>query len=448
MLRSLPVANPHQLWRVGDAVVCCYSNGYTQRNPRAQNDWTLFSWEAYRRFRSDTAAFEDLAGFQVGEGNAELAVRRAGSSAAVESRDGEYVSGNFFRAFGISAWRGRVFADADDEEGAPPVAVMSFHTWQEHYGSDPSVVGATYEINGQAFTMIGVGPPAFFGAKVADSSMPDIWLPLTTEPVVAGATSRLKNPGVGWLNLIGRVRPGTNPKGLEAQLQGELRAWLASHRADMTPLERTLTARQTLHLTAGGAGVSLMREDYEGSLRLLLLAAVCVLLLACANIANLLLARGVRTKHQTALRVALGASRTRLVRQALADSAVLAVMGAAAGMAVAYGGARLILHLALSGRDIWVPVNAAPSTPVLLFTLGVSLITGAVFSMAPAWLISNADPLEAMRGSHRTVGGHWARGFGLFGTAGAQKTLVIVQVAVSVVLLSAAAMLGQSLRNL
>ena len=316
---------------------------------------------------------------------------------------------------------------------------MSFHTWQEKYGSDPSVIGAAYQLNGHSFTVLGVTPPGFFGVKIAASDMPDFWLPLTTEPLIAGGTSRLRNPRLAWLDIIGRIRPGTNPKMVEAQLQVELQQWLASHVADMVPQERVILEKQTLHLTPGGAGVSLMREEYQNDLRLLLLAAFCVLLVACANIANLLLARGLKDRPRTALLAALGASRARLVSQALAESLTLAVFGAVAGIAVAYAGARLILHLAFIGPDNWVPVDAAPSIPVLLFALGVSLITGVAFGIAPAWMTSRADPIEALCGASRAVGANrrWAL-----------KTLVIVQAAVSVVLLSAAAMLGQSLRNL
>jgi predicted permease len=443
MLRSLPVARPDQLWRIGDSDDCCYSDSYTQ------GDWNFFSWEAYKLFRADTPAFEDLAAFQVGEANAELGVRRAGSSAPAETGDGEYVSGNFFRTFGITAWRGRLLTDADDREGAQPVAVMSFHTWQEKYGADPSVVGATYLINGHSFTVIGVAPPGFFGAKIDATHMPGFWLPLTMEPLIAGATSRLKNPRLGWLDLIGRVRPGTNPKTLEAQLQAELHQWLASHMADMSQQEKPLWQKQTLRLTPGSAGVSPMREGYRDSLRLLLVASVCVLLVACANIANLLLARGLKDRPQTAIRAALGASRARLVRKALAESLTLSVFGAAAGIAVAYAGARLILHLAFSGPDTLLPVSAAPSIPALLFALGISLITGVVFGIAPAWLTSHAEPIEALRGANRSLGTNRGGGSrGVFGTVGAQKMLVIVQVAVSLVLLSTAAMLGRSLRNL
>jgi putative ABC transport system permease protein len=441
MLRSLPVAKPEQLWRVGDTVLCCYANGYTQGGDErsSPNDWNLFSWEAYKHFRANTPAFEDLAAFQIGEANAHLGVRRAGSPAPVETANGEYVSGNFFQMFGIFPWRGRLFTDADDQEGAPPVAVMSFHTWEANYGSDPSVVGATYDVNGHPFTIAGIAPPGFFGAKLADSEMPDFWLPLTTEPLIAGPTSRLKNPRLAWADLIGRVHPGTNPQTLEAQLQVELHQWLSSHIPDMTSQEKSLLEKQTLHLTPGGAGVSIMRENDKDSLWLLLMAALCVLLVACANIANLLLARGLKERPQTALRAALGASRARLVRKALAESLTLAVFGAVAGIAVAYAGARLILHLAFTQPGTWVPVDAAPSAPVLLFALGISVITGVIFGIAPAWMTLRAEPLEALRGVNRSVGGsrHWV-----------QKALVIVQAAVSLVLLSAAAMLGQSLRNL
>jgi putative ABC transport system permease protein len=440
MWRPLPVARPSELWRVGHSARCCYSDGYSQSasNGTPQNDWTMFSWEAYQLFRANTPAFLQLAAFQIGEANAHLSVRRANSQAPVATANGEYVSGNFFDTFGVPSWRGRLFTDADDRQGAPPVAVMSFHTWQAKYGSDPSVVGAAYDLNGHPFTIIGISAPRFFGAKVADADMPDFWLPLTTEPLIAGPTSRLRNPRLAWLDLIGRLQPGTNPKTLEAQLQVELHQWLASHVPDMTAPEKTLWQQQTLHLTPGGAGVSLMRANYGESLWLLLMAALCVLLLACANIANLLLARGVKERPETALRAALGASRARLVRKSLAQSLAVSALGAAAGIPVAYAGARLILQLAFDRPDTWVPVDPAPSIPVLLFALGISILTAIVFGIVPAWMSSQAEPIEALRGVNRSAGGrhHWA-----------QTTLVIVQTAVSVVLLSSAAMLGQSVRN-
>jgi predicted permease len=439
MLRSLPVTKPEQLWRIGDQARCCNWGGYSQGNDDEPNQWGLFPWEAYQLFRANTPAFEDLAAMQAG--NAALGVRRAGTNQQPDTRNGNYVSGNFFRTLGVSAWRGRLLTDSDDQEGAPPVAVMSFHAWQEKYGSDPSVVGSTYQINGHPFTIIGVTPPDFIGAKLVDWGMPDIWLPETTEPMIDGATARLKNPRVDWLDLIGRVRPGTNPKALEAHLQSELHGWLAGHLADMNPQEKAVWQKQTLVVSPGGAGFSSLRRDYSEGLLLLMVTACCVLLVACANIANLLLARGLRNRQQTAVRVALGASRRRLVRKALVESMVLSLIGGAAGIAVAYAGARLILYLAFPSEHqfTWIPVQASLSTPVLLFALGASALTGAIFGIAPAWITSRAQPVEALRGANRAVGSHrhWA-----------QKTLVIVQAAVSLVLLSAAAMLGGSLRNL
>jgi predicted permease len=436
MLKSLPVTKPDELWRIGDKIRCCNWGGYTQGN---DGDFALFSWEAYKMFRDHTPEFTDLAALQAG--NAPLGVRRAGSQAQADTRNGEYVSGNFFRTFGVQPWAGRLLTEADDQEGAAPVAVMSYRIWKEKYGSDPSVVGASYQINGQSFSVIGVAAPGFYGAKLAGWGMPDFWLPLTTELLIDGSTARLKRPNGNFLDLIGRVRPGVNSKSLEAKLKVEFHDWLASHVPDMEPGEKQLWQQQTLHLTPGGAGVAAMRDQYQDGLKLLLVAAGCVLLVACGNLANLMLARGLKDRGQTSVRVALGASRQRLVRKALVESLLLAVIGGVLGIGVAYAGTRLILHLAfrIGGPNNFVPIDATPSWPVLLFTFAISVLTGVIFGIVPAWMTSHADPIEALRGANRSVGGHrsWA-----------QRSLVIGQVAMSLVLLSAAALLGRSLRNL
>src|SRR5579859_6802774 len=391
MLKSLPVTKPSELWRIGDKTRCCNWGGYTQGDA---GDFALFSWETYRYFRAHTPEFVDLAALQAG--NANLAVRRVGSQAPVDTRNGEYVSGNFFRTLGVQPRIGRLFTDQDDQEGAPPVAVMSYRIWQEKYGSDPSVVGAGYQINGHPFTVIGVASPGFFGAKLAGWGMPDFWLPLTSELVLSQQTARLKRPNGNYLDLIGRVRPGVSPKSLEAKLRVELYDWLASHVPDMEPGEKQLWKQQTLHLIPGGAGTAALREQYEDGLKLLLVAAGCVLLVACANLANLMLARGLKDRAQTSIRVALGAPRRRLVRKALVECVMLSAIGGALGIGVAYAGTRLILHLAFQngGPNNWVPISATPSLPVLLFTLGTSVLTGIVFGIAPAWVTSRANPID------------------------------------------------------
>src|SRR5437762_11883458 len=197
MLESLPVAKPGELWRIGDKDRCCNWGGFTQGD---EGDFSLFSWEAYRNFRERTPEFVDLAALQAG--NASLGVRRAGSQAPLDTRNGEYVSGNFFRTLGVQPWIGRLLTDEDDQEGAPPVAVMSYRIWHDKYGSDPSVVGAGYQINGHPFTVIGVAAPGFFGAKLAAARMPDVWLPLTAA-LLLDRTSGLKRPQNNFLDLIG-----------------------------------------------------------------------------------------------------------------------------------------------------------------------------------------------------------------------------------------------------
>ena len=436
MLKSLPVSRPEELWRIGDKIRCCNWGGYTQGD---DGDYSLFSWEAYENFREHTPEFVDLAALQAG--NEPLGIRRAGSQAPADTCNGQEVSGNFFRTLGVQPWLGRLMTDLDDQKGAPPVAVMSHRIWQSKYGSDPSVVGGSFQINGHAFTVIGVAPPGFYGAKLAGWGMPDFWLPITAEDVLAGPVSRLKRANTNYLDLLGRARPEVAPQALEAKLRVEFHGWLASHVPDMEPGEKQLWQQQTLHLVPGGAGVAVMRDDYQDGLKLLLIAAGCVLLVACGNLANLMLARGLKNRAQISVRVALGASRLRLVRRALVESVLLALIGGALGIAVAYAGTRLILHLAfqIGGPNNYVPVSPAPSWPVLLFALGVSIFTGMIFGTAPAWMTSHAEPVEALRGANRSVGGSrsWA-----------QKSLVIAQAAMSLVLLTAAALLGQSLRNL
>ena len=436
MLKSLPVAKPDQLWRIGDKIRCCNWGGYTQGE---DGDFALFSWEAYKHFREQTPEFTDLAALQAG--NSPLGVRRGGAQAQTDTYNGQHVSGNFFRTLGIQPWIGRLMSDADDQQNSPLVAVMSFRTWQAKYGADPSVVGGSFTINGHPFTVIGVTPPGFYGAKLAGWGMPDFWISITSEDVLEGALARPKRANGNYLDLLGRVRPGTNPQALEAKLRVEFHNWLASHVSDMEPGEKQLWQQQTVHLIPGGAGVAEMRDAYQDGLKLLLIAAGCVLLVACGNLANLMLARGLKDRAQVSVRVALGASRFRLVRKALVESVVLAIIGGTLGIAVAYAGTRLILYLAfeVTGSHSYVPISPLPSWPVLLFTLGISILTGILFGTAPAWITSHADPVEALRGANRSVGSNrsWA-----------QKSLVVIQAAMSLVLLSAAALLAQSLRNL
>ena len=428
LLKSLPVAKPSELIRIGDTENCCINGGM-------QDDWSLFSTEQYRRFRDHTPGLSSLAAFQAAR--TQLGVRRAGSDHAAEPLSGEFVSGNAFETLGVNAWMGRMLRPSDDVKGQPLVAVMSYRTWQQKYGQDPSVVGASFFVNGQGVTLVGIAPPGFFGERL-DTDPPSLWIPLNdSPPLVGGAFNVLDSPQLDWLNLFGRMEPGADQKKMEAQLQVELRQFLQDPVSKVDARNAGLIPKQTLHLSYGGGGVQQMQDGAKDGLHLLMWISAFVLLIACANLANLMLVRATARRTQTSVRAALGAPRGRLVRQALMECLVLAAMGGVAGLAVAYGGARMLLHL-VAGKS-YLPISAAPSLPVLAFAFGLSLVTGILFGTAPAWMTAHADPIEALRGANRSTKhrGMWT-----------QKILVVMQAAVSLALLCAAGLLIRSLANL
>ncbi len=416
LLKSLPVAKPEQLVRVGNEENCCINGGL-------QDNWSLFSFEQYRQFKEHTPGFEELAAMQAG--NSLMGVRRSGNSKASESYRGEFVSGNYFSTFGIPAYAGRTLSPQDDIKGAPAVAVMSFRTWQEKFGGDRSVVGTGFVMNSQPVTVVGIVPPGFFGDRV-QSNPPSFWLPLTTEPMIEPATAVLNDAALDWLDLIGRTSPGADKKAMEAQMQVELRQFLLSPESKVEERSKPL-----------GGGVQRMRDEYQDGLHLLMWISAFVLLIACANLANLMLVRATARKQQITVRSALGAPRSTLVRQALTESVVLAMMGGLVGIAIAFAGTRMILRLAFAND--YVPIQATPSLPVLAFAFATSFLTGILFGIAPAWMTASANPAEALRGAGRSTGrrGTWG-----------QKSLVVVQAALSLVLLCAAGLLTRSLNNM
>lgn len=437
LLRSLPVKSPAQLWRVGDNEQCCNNGGLPSGGAGGgtPNDWSLFSYEQYREFRDNTPGFESLAAFQSNDNT--MAVRRADSNDPAQPLYAEFVSGNSFDTLGLRPYAGRLLRASDDVKGAAPVAVLSYRTWQEKFGGNPAIVGSSFVINEVPVTVVGIAPPGFFGERLTDTP-PSLWLPLNLNSVLAPEVDQIDHPEIQWLNLIGRVAPGTAIAPIQARMNVELIQFLRSAfmSKSIGPASRQLIPKQFLRLAPGGGGVQRMQDDYKSDLHLLLWISGFVLLIACANLANLMLARAATQRQQTSVRTALGASRKRLVKRALAECLVLSAIGGFAGVLVAWGGARLILHLAFQNNP--VPIDPSPSLVVLGFACGVSLLTGLLFGIAPAWLSAHADPIEALRGANRSTGRHATL---------AQKSLVVAQAAVSVVLLCAAGFLILSMNR-
>jgi predicted permease len=436
LLKSLPVAKPGELLRLGKETRCCYLGGYSQ-----DQEFALVSYDLYKYLKTNTKQFSVLAAFPAF--TPLFGLQRAGSAEPAQSYPGEFVSGNYFQMFGVAAFAGRALTAQDDQPGAPPAAVMSYRLWQQRYGSDPSVVGSVFNLDDKPFTVVGITPPGFFGDTLR-STPPDLFLPLTKEPFIE-VDADLYKYDTHWLELIGRMQPGTTPQSIETEMRVELKQWLRSHWGEMSANERAKFPEQTLYLNPGGAGITSMREQYEHSLQILMLASGFVLLIVCANVANLMLVRGLERRRETSLSMALGARAARLVRQALTESILLSVLGGAAGLMIAFAGTRLILRFAFPSMPGFagVPIDAAPSMPVLLFASVISLGTGVAFGIAPAWLTTRADPVEALRGASRSNGGMGARVGSL-----PRKALVVFQAALSLVLLSASGLLTVALRSL
>jgi predicted permease len=430
MLRSLPVADPASLYRIGEGTECCMEGG-------PQDKWGMYSYPLFERFQQNLPEFDEVAAFQAGPND--MSVRRDVEQVSA-ARNTEYVTGNYFRTFGIRPFAGRLLSPEDDQPSATPVAVLSYRTWQMQYGADTSVLGSTFVIEGHPFTVIGITPPGFYGETLR-ANPPDLWIPLQQEPLINGPGTLLHQPITAWLRVIGRAKPGANLQPVGPRLTTMLRQWLktdAGYPANWASAIEQSLPNQTIRIVSAGSGVAVMKEDYGRSLQILLAVCGLVLLIACANVANLLLARAAARRSQTAVRLAIGASRRQVISQALAESISLSLLGGVAGLVVAIGATRLLIHIAFRNATM-MPVSIVPSLPVLAFAIGLSLFTGVLFGTAPAWFATRTQPIEALRGAGRSTGGQGSL---------TRKALLIAQATLSVVLVAGAMMLARSLGNL
>jgi len=431
VMRKLPVTDPKTLVRLGDTNDCCVNSGSAENG-----DYSLFSTEIYERLKKYVPEFEQLAAMQAGFAYRPVVARRDQTQENARSVIGEFVSGNYFETFGLKPAAGRLLTGSDDVKGAPMVAVMSYAAWRRDYAADQTVIGSTFWINTKAVSLVGIAPEGFFGDRLS-TTPPDFYFPIETHTVISNAPY-VHNPDTQWLYMIGRVKPGTQLVPVQEKISGLVKNWMKETNTFATEPDKTLPEKTHVVLTPGGTGIQDLREQYESNLQLLMGASGLILLIACANIANLLLVRGMQRKLEISLRVTLGATRNRVVRQLLTESVVLAGLGGVAGLAVAYLGAQMLLKLAFPGADA-ITLDARPSIAVLGFACGLSLLTGILFGLAPAWMASQTDTAGALKSGGRGT------------TTGAsllQRGLVVLQAALSLVLLVGAGLFAQSLTKL
>ena len=424
ILRSLPVERPHELYRLGQGLDCCVNSGLP-------DSFSLFSFRLFEHLQANAPEFSELAAFQAN--TTAVGVRRAGQSES-STLPGAFVTGNYFTMFGVRPASGRLFTADDDRPGAVPVAVLSYQAWRRYFGQDPSVVGGDFVLNGQPFTIIGVSAEPFFG----DTIRPDpaaIWLPIAQEPYVRGAASILDRSNQHWLYAIGRLRPDAEPSEVSGRVTTALQQWLVEQ-PFVSSQQRAEIGRHSITVAPASGGIAHARAQYGRSLNTLLGASAMVLLIALANLANLLLARADR--GQVAIRMALGASRRRLIQQSVVEGVVLGLAGGAIGVVVAAYGTRTLLGWVFPAVE-FLPIGDSPSAAVWLFAATLAVVAGVAFSAGPAWMMAHAQPLDELSSVGRSV---TTRSFVPRGW------LLVVQVALSLALLTSAGLLASSLGRL
>jgi len=430
LLHNLPVTDPKTLLRIGDRNDCCVNSGWHD-----DADYSLFATDTYYMFKKSLPEFEELAAMESGYAWRPITVRRARPLTVAKSVTGTFVSGNYFRVFGLSPAAGRLFVDADDQKGAPITAVMGYDTWKQDYAGDPGVVGTAFYINTKPATIIGVAPKGFYGDRI-DTNPPKYFLPMNSMDEVIGAPY-FTDPDTQWAYIIGRVKPGTSLPALQGKASTLLKGLLAPLKTSSDPRAKQALPRTHVVLTPGGGGIQNMQDDYKDHLKLLQWIAALVLLIACSNIANLLLVRGMSRRAELCIRTALGAQRSRIVRQLLTESILLSGIGGLLGLVVSYLGAHALLALAFPNQDN-MPVTATPSPLVIGFAFALSFVTGILFGLAPALMAARTQPAESLRSNARTT---------THGASFLQRGLVVLQASLSLVLLVAAGLFAQSLNK-
>jgi putative ABC transport system permease protein len=435
LLKTLPVENPGQLVMVSDPNSAGVSVG------RQNGERSLFTYEEFDRMRDRNQVFTGMFAAESSADRENVSI----NGGSLEELRARLVSGDYFPTLGVKPLVGRIFTREDEKgPGSDPYAVISYAYWQKRFGLDAGVLGKTVQIHKTFLTIIGVMPPRFFGETVGES--PDAWLPMMMEPLVKPGRDwlhddRSKTERVEWLLVAGRLKPGVSAKQAESSLNVLFQQVIHETAGSNLPPDRLRQlAEQKIKIQAGSRGASPLRDDFNEPLLLLMAVVALVLLIACANVANLLLARSAARQREIGIRLAIGAARGRLIRQLLTESFVLALLGGAMGVLFAVWASQLLLRMVASVNNP-VPLDVHPDLRMLVFTLGVSLLTGLVFGLAPAFRATRVDVGSTLKENSRGVIGSGARI-----TMG--KALVISQVAISLLLLIGAGLFLRTLENL
>ena len=353
------------------------------------------------------------------------------------------VSGNYFSVLGVPLFMGRGIQEYDAAApGRSSVVVVSYHYWRDLMDADPNAVGKVLTINGVPCTVVGVAPPRFYGILLG-TEPPDIWAPVTMQPDLMREPSNLANDGPYWLHLGARKSAGYSVEQEQQWLNAQIRAYVFAHEGAQVSAERRAEIEHIVEpLTPAGSGVSGLRQGFEGPLLILMGVVVLVLMVACANLANFLLAKAAAREREIATRLALGSTRGRIVRQILMEALLLSAAGGVCGLALAWVTTRALISF-VAGDVAYTSLTATPDLSVLGFTLGVALLTGLLFGLAPALRVARSDAGPALNANARTASASGGRGSRLL-----PRALVVAQVTVSVVLLAGAGLFLRSLTNL
>jgi predicted permease len=439
LIKMLPVKNPEKLvvisWGAKDWPRIVTSHRGSSDRINGHVSASSFSYPTFQQFRAHKQVFSDVFAF------AELEQVNVSVGGHAEMASGHLVSGNYFSGLGVQALAGRTFIDQDDEVGAAPTAVISFRFWNHRFGLDPSAVGKAIAVNGAPFTIIGVTPREFFG--VSSGNAPDLFIPVAMQPRVAPFwaeeyPSLFHATGACWLRAMGRLKPGVSELQARGALDVVFRQSITAGLSSLPPKEQV----PTIELSPGSKGLNDLRSEFSQPLFILMTVVVLVLLIACANVANLLLARATARQKETAVRLALGAGRPRLIRQLLTESVLLAIIGGTLGLALASRGGNLLLTLVSRGETP-LALNLQPDVRVLVFCLAISLLAGILFGLAPALRGTRVDLTPSLKVTAGSLGARFGRSRLRLG-----KVLVASQVAMSLLLLIGAGLFVRSLQKL